>query len=787
MNWQFLKVKAGLAEVGRCLFPGGMAALFVVGLLKLGVWQPLEQLAYNMLFRFRGPLPWDQRVVIVAIDEASLRQFGRFPLSRKYYTLLLNRLTEAESSVVVMDVVFSEPTPEDQPLATAIARHGRVVLAQAWNSQGQSLLPIPTLRSQAIAIGHVLNRADNDGVTRRIEPDVQGIPSLGIAAVQAYSLVQESVFLPKPDQPLWINWIGSARQVPRYSLAEVLNGNISARVFRDKIVLVGTTAGGLSDLFTPFDRDPPTSGVYLDATVIDNLLQQRFLSVPQTSWLVAMLALSGLGLSPFLVRWGWGQRLIFLAGLCLSWGVLSLLLLYEGFWLPVASPLILFGLSTAIAEVCERLRMTTRLRQDIQRLWRFYRQNRLVLSEPARSPHQMQALRETPTTYSPSPEGLAAAGSQPMQQLAELADQLARAQSAYGAIARNLSIGLLAADLDERVWFCNPVARDWLNIQLGDRLRTQLVPGWFSQAGWESSWQVLNAGQPLRRELQRGDRWFEIKLEPLFYQPALPIETERLTQPPTGLLLLLEEITLHKQAEAEIRNALEQERDLNELKSRFITTISHEFRTPLTTIQSASELLEYYEWSTEAKQERFQQIHTAVQHMTQLLEDVLLIGRAEVGNLEFRPTQLDLTEFCQELVSSIQLTTTDSHIISFTHQGEAQLVWIDAKLLRQILTNLISNAIKYSPAGGNIELNLQYQAGSIVFRVCDEGIGIPPEDLPHLFEHFYRANNVGNITGTGLGLAIVKKSVELHQGKLTVQSQLGVGTEFKVTLPLNIP
>ncbi|UBF25242.1 CHASE2 domain-containing protein [Kovacikia minuta CCNUW1] len=784
MNWQFLRANTNLETIRRYLLPGGMAALFVVGLLRLGVWQPLEHLAYNSLFRFRGSLSWDQRLVVVAIDEASLRQLGHFPLSRKYYTLLLDRLTKAESSVVVLDVVFSEATLEDRSLAAAIARHGRVVLAQA-SSQGQFLPPAPQLKAPAIAIGHVLNAPDSDGVIRRIYPEIQNIPSLGIAAVQVYSLVQEPVVLPDLHQPLWINWLGPAQQMPQYTLTEVLNGNVPAQEFRDKIVVVGATAKGLSNLFTPFDRNPPTSGVYLDATAIDNLLQRRFLRVPKTRWLVVMLILAGLGLSPFLVYWSWGQRLVFLAGLCLGWVLLGLLLLHLNYWLPIASPLILFGLTTAIVEVSERLRLTTRLRQDILRLWQFYRQNRFLLTDLNQTRDQLQPPSATPIVPNPLTEGIPSTTVQPVEQLAELADQLARAQAAYSAIARNLSIGLLAADRDGQVWFCNPVAAEWLAIRLGDYLQDQLVPDWFNPTEWEANWQILSAGQPFRRESQRGDRWFEIKLEPLFYQPALATGIGIAAQPPTGLLLLLEDITLYKQAETEVRNALEREKDLNELKSRFISTISHEFRTPLTTIQSATELLEHYEWSAEEKQERFQQIHRAVQHMTQLLEDVLLIGRAEVGNLKFRPARLNLTEFCQEIVTSLQLTTSN-HSLTFVSASQSPFAWFDAKLLRQILTNLISNAVKYSPQGGVIELGLQQETTSFVLWVRDQGIGIPPEDLPHLFEHFYRANNVGSITGTGLGLAIVKKSVELHQGTLTVQSQVGVGTEFRVALPLNI-
>ncbi len=299
----------------------------------------------------------------------------------------------------------------------------------------------------------------------------------------------------------------------------MLKGTVPTRVFRDKIVVVGATAGGLNNLFTPFDRNPPTSGVFLEATVIDNLLQQRFLKAFETEWLIVILTLMGLGLSPFLFFYGWGRRLVLLTGLCVGWLALSFLFLERGYWLPIAAPLILFGLSTAIAEMGERLRMSSRLRWDIQRLWQFYRQDRLILKEPAPSLADSSIHAETRIGDYSSIEGLPSTLVQPVEQLAELAEQISRAQSAYGAIARNLSIGLLAVDRDECVWFCNPVAADWLQICLGDRLQTRLVPGWLSQDEWEASLQSLNEHQTFRRQLQRGERWFEIKLEPLFYQP----------------------------------------------------------------------------------------------------------------------------------------------------------------------------------------------------------------------------------------------------------------------------
>ncbi|MEW6497065.1 MAG: HAMP domain-containing sensor histidine kinase, partial [Cyanobacteriota bacterium] len=254
------------------------------------------------------------------------------------------------------------------------------------------------------------------------------------------------------------------------------------------------------------------------------------------------------------------------------------------------------------------------------------------------------------------------------------------------------------------------------------------------------------------------------------------------------------DITQLKQAEADIRNALEKERELSELRASFISIVSHEFRTPLTTIQSSAELLERYnhKLSEEKKQNHFIRIQSAVKRMTQLLDDVLTIGKAEAGKLQFSPKPMDLVAFCREIGERMQLLATyhhtnanHQHSLIFRTQGECTNAQIDENLLEHILTNLLSNAIKYSPNGGTVQFNLVCNPSSAVFSIKDSGIGIPREDVDKLFDAFGRASNVGTIQGTGLGLAIVKRCVDLHQGKMAVESELGVGTTFTVTLPLN--
>jgi signal transduction histidine kinase len=254
-----------------------------------------------------------------------------------------------------------------------------------------------------------------------------------------------------------------------------------------------------------------------------------------------------------------------------------------------------------------------------------------------------------------------------------------------------------------------------------------------------------------------------------------------------GTIWTFLDITDHKRAEEEIRKALERERELNELKSRFVAMTSHEFRTPLATILSSAELLEQYadRLPAEDKQDLYRSISAAVDRMTKMLDNVLTIGKAEANMLHFAPAHTDLAAFCETLADEMRLAAGQRHALEFSYEGERGPVRVDEKLLRHALANLLSNACKYSPRGGTVEFKARVENGEARFEVRDHGIGIPPEDQARLFETFHRASNVGSIAGTGLGLAIVKKSVELHGGSVGVDSRVGEGTCFRVTIPLS--
>ncbi|MFN8361166.1 MAG: PAS domain-containing protein [Candidatus Kapaibacterium sp.] len=244
-------------------------------------------------------------------------------------------------------------------------------------------------------------------------------------------------------------------------------------------------------------------------------------------------------------------------------------------------------------------------------------------------------------------------------------------------------------------------------------------------------------------------------------------------------------ITDRKKAEKEIADALSRQQELNELKSRFVSMISHEFRTPLSTILSSAQLLEKY-WDTfteEKRKKHFPKIEIAVSRMTALLDDVLFIGRTDSNKAVFSPKLLNIKSYCLDVIEEVSMSGYGTDRVDFEFEGTGEEVLADDKLLRHILVNLLSNALKYSPKSEQVDFTVHTMAESMRFQVRDRGIGIPADDQTRLFEVFHRASNVGTVHGTGLGLSIVKRSVDIHGGTITVESTEGAGTTFTVELP----
>ena len=253
-------------------------------------------------------------------------------------------------------------------------------------------------------------------------------------------------------------------------------------------------------------------------------------------------------------------------------------------------------------------------------------------------------------------------------------------------------------------------------------------------------------------------------------------------------VILKEALQRLEQSQIELSEALDKERQLNEIKSRFVSMASHEFRTPLSTVLSSASLLSKYT-TTEDQPNRnrhIQKIKDSVRHLNDILEDFLSLGKLDEGKVETHVTEFDLKEFIEETVEEMKgLSKTGQHFY-FNYNGREN-IYSDKKLLKNILINLITNAIKFSDEGSPIKIGAKREDGFAKISISDTGIGISEEDQEHLFSSFFRAANAMNIHGSGLGLHIVKRYLNLLGGEVNLQSELNKGTTINFSIPINQP
>jgi PAS domain S-box-containing protein len=257
---------------------------------------------------------------------------------------------------------------------------------------------------------------------------------------------------------------------------------------------------------------------------------------------------------------------------------------------------------------------------------------------------------------------------------------------------------------------------------------------------------------------------------------------------PLRVIGIVTDISDRKLFEQSLQQSIEQEKELNDLKSKFISVASHEFRTPLATIQATSDsLATYWEMMDEQQREvRFAKINTQVTHLNKYIEDMLTLTKLQAKEKSLEPEIFDLVELSNEIIDEFRNMPENAERLEFKTVQSSIIVFLGKTEIKKIVTNLVNNALKYSDSLKQVRIKITLEKETVVLAIKDLGIGIPDEDLKHLFTPFFRASNTGNITGTGLGLNIVKESVERHKGKLFVKSQLNVGSEFIVSLPLSI-
>ncbi|MDJ1180760.1 EAL domain-containing protein [Roseofilum sp. BLCC_M91] len=338
---------------------GTLAALIVIGLEGVGMIDQLEQLAYRGLFQLRGEERWHSQVVIVGIDETTLKNQQNSKSSRQLYAALLQSLAPSQPRMVILDILMHDRSPDDPQLAQAMGQVP-VALPVAWDRQGNQKQPVPELAAEAVVMGHVVSRQDADGLTRTVAFQSRQIPALGVAV--AHEVMNQPVGLDRQgSEPLWINWPGSVKHLPQYGLLDVIEGRVPMENFRNKIVIVGANVTGFNPVLTPFDVNPPANGIHVHAAVISNLLSQNGLERVGTSWNwggIHWLYFGGaIALSATVVFWSFRKQVIVVVGLGGVWLGVCYVAFRFYYLLPVVSPLMLLGLTLLLVTLQDRLKM----------------------------------------------------------------------------------------------------------------------------------------------------------------------------------------------------------------------------------------------------------------------------------------------------------------------------------------------------------------------------------------------------------------------------------------------
>jgi signal transduction histidine kinase len=396
-------------------------------------------------------------------------------------------------------------------------------------------------------------------------------------------------------------------------------------------------------------------------------------------------------------------------------------------------------------------------------------------------PHAKEPQQELATTLA-SVEEINRDLQRQIQKRKVIEKKLMKIQRLYDTMVRNFPDGVIGV-LNKEMQYVLIDGKDLEQIELP-------VPGWGNQ----------NTGQNINPfltddTLEKLKKAFDgehvscevLTKDRIYHVTAVPLTDSKNNI--NEILCVMQNVTERKRMEEGLLKALEKEKELGELKSRFVTMASHEFRTPLTTILSSTFLLENYSGENYDKEKTLHtnRIKRSVNNLTMILNEFLSLEKLEEDKVKVVYTDINVPDYLQDLISEMEVVKKESQIVEYRHFGKQTIARLDHQLFWSIVTNLISNALKYSRAGVKIIITTELKGQCLILTVKDHGIGIPPHDQKYIFGRFYRASNAINFEGTGLGLHIVQKYVHLLNGNIRFESQLEVGTTFTVELACGEP
>jgi PAS domain S-box-containing protein len=778
----------------------------------------LKLAARDALIRARGTAKAPDEVVIVAIDEASVKRFGRFPWPRRLMAQALQKLSDARPKAIALHLLYSDPTNEDDDAALeeTVKRAGNVVVAaqliKAPDGAAEWLRPLPAIEKAAAATGHGNVPTDLDGVARflilrQTDDEANALWAMAVEVIRVggglrpddareapegvkigsqlipIETYAETDGLSTPEAErspqqfrlnlMAIDYIGPAGSFAdrTISIADVIDGRAEPEKFKGKYVLIGATAAAMSDrVASPFgDRNGSmTPSVEILANALTTILRSRFYR-ETPDWVAALFAalLAAIVIGALILAQGKREFIKQIAALLgITAAVLGLSYIAFARWMitpPIVSAMVSLVVSAPLALLLRSLMVSASLDDRIAEMTR--ESERL-------SPFAIEAKQDV-AKLTWWPRGAA----RKSRALAALQERLFARTKFVDRALQSVEDGLLIADAAGRIAFANPRAakilgltdRTLLGSNLFDRLN-EIEYGADKPAADRIASRLLNDRVAIEREIIVG------AAEPRYYtlRMAAVSDDSRGSHALLGVVATLSDIT--------------KQRELQRMQSDVMRLVTHEMKTPLTAIKGMSEVMMKFDPDAEKRREMSAAINEATKRMARMIDDYLDLTRLESGarepRLAFHRVE-SLIEQTLLLLDPIAARRGVTLIRKFA--PDLPPIFVDADLLARALTNLVANAIKYSHPDTDVLISARAGEENLLIAIADQGYGIPPEHQASVFEKFFRVPRVedAETPGTGLGLALVREIAELHGGRVTVESEVGAGSIFTLRLPLN--
>ena len=743
----------------RLIAPG--LGMFLLWLLSFGgLHDIVANESMDLLFRLRGPVKPDQRIVIVGVDEPSLSALGRWPFPRRFHGELLSHLHGARA--ISFDFFFPEASADDRSLSVAMQAAPPVLLPVAFVDNDEALLPTPSLSGYA-GLGHIETLLSGDGIVRRVSlAPKKGIPAFSVGTLNISGLSMPSdVGL----QEHIINFYGSEDTFLTLSYKDVLAGRYSPDFFRDRFVLIGAKALGLGDSHvTAFTRITPTPGIEIQATILANILNQSFISTrPQLTfvligiiWLLAVFVWPEAGERRNLIWNGFFSGFIVL---------LALVLFYQHLFFNYAAPLLflvityLLHLFQAVVDATRHiLQQAYELDQQLdERLQQTYAQGGVALVQ---MPGKVATLL--------SPGGI----QEHLQRLKNAARALSfQHHFLENLLGKELPPIILWNGRNGKMVFANTAFNMFWRAFSPEQAASSPSYDTFTEsvsALRHEETQNVDLADPSEVNI------FDIQVHMPQGRRFLQGNLHHLSVPGTdfdGILVVLQDITDIK--------------ELERVKDEVVSIVSHELKQPLTVILGYGQMLT--EGLGGAERMYAEKICGQAERLNRMIRDFLDIARLESGRQQVKRFPFPLERVVDEALDTIKTSAAKKSIRLTENTPTKTTPYLgDEALLIHAVLNLLDNAVKFSPAETIVEVSLQEEADQFVLKIADQGPGIPKEELESVFNKFQRGSRTEKDDGFGLGLHLVHQIIEGHRGTIAALD-VPLGATFEIRLPKENP